>query len=179
MLSGTFRSLLILVALLSLAGCGKSKGSLKGKVTLNGEVLPYAQVSAYNDKGEMIGQSIAVNGQYEIGNLPPGPVTLTVQAHQPGGTPVGMPPMETPDGRPLPKAAMVEALKKLPEEHQKAIEKIKPVPPKYANAKDSDLKTTVGAGETSYDIEMTGKGEIPKSAPRQGQPGGGPPIPPR
>jgi len=69
------------------------------------------------------------------------------------------------------------------------------VPLKYtSHEKTSDLKTTVVKGESAFNLEMTGKGELPKSTGRRppvagvpGGPGGaawrnrpgGPPGPPR
>jgi len=175
---GMFRSLLILAVVLALAGCGKSKGTLKGKVTLNGEPLSYGQVSAHNEKDELLAQGTIMEGEYELTYVPLGSVRLTVQTHQPGGIPLGVKAAGTSDGRPPSQATVMAALKQLPEPMQKAIEKLKPVPLKYTTTKDSDLKTTVAAGENTYNSEMSGKGESPPPPPGpKGRPGG-PPVPP-
>src|SRR5262249_14212987 len=176
---GMFRSLLILVVVLAVAGCGKSKGSLSGKVTLNGEPLSYGQVSAYNDKNELVAQSTIMEGEYELGDVPVGPVTLTVRTHQPGGAPVGLTMPEPSDRRLVPNDAFKGFLKSQPEAVQKAVAKLKPAPLKYGSAKDSGLTATVAAGSTTYNIELTGKGEIPKALPKQQGVPGGPPVPGR
>jgi hypothetical protein len=51
--------------------------------------------------------------------------------------------------------------KALPAPIREALKKVKPVPLKYTTVSESGLDVTVGNVDT-YNIEMTGKGELPK-----------------
>jgi len=155
----------VLLGLALVAGCGKPKGTLSGRVTLNGDPLPAGQVTAYGPDNHILGISEISDGSYTFSDLPPGPVTLTVTTHYPDGRPLG-------DQRPPPREG--EKLQPLAPEKQQELDKYKPVPLKYAYLGKSELKATVAKGNTSYDIEMTGKGEIPKPPPIK--PSGGGPI---
>jgi hypothetical protein len=165
-----------LLLVLSSVGCGRAVGSLAGKVTLNGEPLPGGQVVAYNDKDEAVARVTVIDGTYTMPDLPLGAVRLAVQTHTPDGQPIGSamaPPKK--EERPLPPEIRKDMTKALPTGAQ---QELKPVPIKYTSAKQSGLQTTVVKGETTFDIEMTGKGEIlrlPMPGPGGGPPGGGPP----
>lgn len=185
-----WRCFVAAAGVLALAGCGKSTGTLAGKATLNGEPVSFGQLAAYNDKEELQGATTILNGEYLMGDIPPGPVTLVVQTVGPDGKPVGLNPQppQPPGARPLPpEIAKENMFKGVPDEVRKAAEGVKPVPLKYISPKNSDLKATVVKGTTTYDIQMTGKGELPKAPPPPsggppgppGGPPGGPPLPPR
>jgi len=167
-------------ALLLCAGCAKPTGTVSGKVTLNGEPLEAGQVIAYNDSKERVGVGfIGDGGAYSIPDLPPGPVTLTVITFLPGGDPAldGYP--KTPPNLPQPTSEVrKKQIEALPEKVRQQIEKLKPVPPKYGGHETSDLKVTVKAGSTPYDVTMTGKGEIPRAPVIKGPVGGNAPPPP-
>jgi hypothetical protein len=179
-------ALLSAVALFS-AGCGgKSGGKLTGQVTLNGAPVKAAQVTAYNEKGDVLGRGWATDGRYVLDNLPPGTVLLAVETHSPEGQPLtGGPKIEPKQG---PKQPPVKKEKEPAE--LEALSHLDPVPLKYTSPTHSELKVTVEAGsEKVYDIAMTGKGEIPKltkggkpggppGGPKIGGPGGPPIIPP-
>jgi len=172
-----WRCLVAAAGVLALAGCGKSTGNLAGKVTLNGDPLSFGQLSAYNDKDELQGATTILNGEYLLEDMPLGPVTLVIQTVGPEGRPVGLNPMpvQPPGARPIPAEVVKDTQTKgLPESVLKALETVKPVPLKYTSPKNSDLKATVAKGATTYDIQMTGKGELPKAPP---PPGAGPPPP--
>lgn len=167
--------LFLFASLLASIGCGKPVGNLHGKVEHNGSPLASGQVSAVNEKNEVIGVVSVLDGTYRFTNLPVGPVTLTVQTHQADGRPLGVstPPI-TPPGVTVPPEVAKDMQKDLPESSRKALETAKPVPLRYTDAKQSGLKTVVVSGETMYDIAMTGEGEIPQMV----QPGPGGPLPP-
>ncbi len=154
------------------AGCGSnSVGDLTGEISLNGSAVKAAQITAYNEKGEVLGRTMALDGKYQLTGIPLGPVTLAVETHQPGGAPVTTPtPPLGPGQRPQPaNTKKEESTLNLPTS-------LDPVPLKYTNPKQSGLQITVAKGTTDFNIAMTGKGEIPKlQVPTGAMPVGGPP----
>jgi hypothetical protein len=175
----TWRPVALAAVLLALAGCGKQKGGLSGKVTLNGETLDAGQVTAFNEAGDVLALGPILDGEYRLSDMPLGPVTLVVQTYAPDGRPAGLAgsPPPPPGARPMPPEIVKDHDKDLPDAVRKAVESLKPVPLKYSNVKQSDLKVTVAKGETNFNIEMTGKGEIPRPPPPPpGQAGVPPPI---
>jgi hypothetical protein len=182
-----WRWVFLFPALVVLVGCGKSTGTLAGKVTLNGEALSYGQLSVFNDKSEILGIATILNGEYKLADLPLGPAIVVVQSVGPDGQAIGVVSRPPPpkDAKAPPPDLTKELKKDLPEGIKTALEDLKPVPLKYTNVKQTDLKVTVVKGDTPFDVAMTGKGEIPKGpptptpggAPPPGAPGG-PPLPP-
>ena len=157
---------LLAVLLLTASGCGKSTGSLSGTVKYNNELLEVGQVVAVNDQGQPVGRvDIVTGGKYTLLDLPPGPVTVLVMTYGPDGSPLGA--AAAPGHISYPPNMSPEQLKEfeskvLPPSVVKARELLKPIPLKYSDAKQSDLKTTVVEGTvTSFDIELTGEGQIP------------------
>jgi len=152
-------SLAVALAVLASAGCGKSRGKLAGVVTLNGTPLPYGQVAVYGEKMEQLGLATVLDGAYEISDLPAGPVTLTVQTHQPTGQPVGAPP--TPARVWHTAEAIKESRRGLPEVIRKAMDRIVPVPKRYTRSNQSDQKVTIVGGTTRFDVALVGQAELP------------------
>jgi len=176
------RLLLTQVVLASLLSVGCSTvGGLEGKVFLNDEKVPTGQVLAFNPKNEVIGSAVIIDGLYELENLPPGPATVVVQTHQPGGGPLGIAAMPPPGPLEpaLPPGVLQDRIKQLPEKIQKLLEALKPVPLKYTDCKQSDLKVNVALGRKTFDIKMSGTGEIPPRPEGPSVPPGGPVPPPR
>jgi len=168
----------LLAGLVLSAGCGKPVNGLYGKVTLNGEKVPTGQVMAFNASNEVLLSTTIADGNYELTGLPPGTATLVVQTHLAGGHPLGisvLPPLP-PGQPPLPPEVIQDRLKELPEHLRKAVEGLKPVPLKYADIKQSDLKANVTGGMTRFDIQMTGQGEYPPPLEMPNKPSG--PVPP-
>jgi hypothetical protein len=179
--------------LLTAPGCGKPVGKLSGTVKHNGELVEVGMVTAVNENGEPVGSTtIQQGGTYTMIDLPPGPVTLVVLTYGLDGEPVGSAAFHDP----IPKATRIRApadtvqeseKAALPESVVKARERLKPIPLKYATAQTSDLKVTVVKAEaTTFDIEMSGQGEIPKPIAIPKPPKGpivgprtGPTLPPR
>jgi hypothetical protein len=155
---------LVLFALLSsaglvAAGCGgEPVGNLTGEVSLNGSPVKAAQIAAFNEKGELVAQVMALEGKYRMTGVPIGPVTLVVQTHLPDGSPVTAPKFPGRDAEPGVKKGADGAVG-LPTA-------LDPVPLKYTSPKQSGLQVTVVRGTTTYDVAMTGKGEIPKALPK-------------
>lgn len=181
------RPVVVAVTCLFVAGCGNARGGLSGTVSHNGEALASGQVTAFNDKDEVVARCSVVEGKYSLADMPVGPVKLAVLTVGPDGQPIGAamaPPKQ--EERPLPPEMRKEMEKGLPESARQAA---KPVPLKYTDAKQSGLTAVVVAGMKPYNIEMTGKGEIPPRPPQPGPngsgplppgvpPPGGPPLPP-
>jgi hypothetical protein len=170
--------IVLLAGVAACVGCGgKPTGDLSGSVQLNGAPLKGGQVTAYDDKGEILARAMVVDGRYELSGLPVGPATLVVQTHTGDGQPItsSKAPPRPGERVPLPipeKAKKDKDDRSLPD----AIvgpQPLDPVPLKYTQQKQSGLQVTVVKGGTVYDITMTGKGEIPR-IPK----GGGPPVPP-
>jgi len=151
--------LLLLVLLAPLGGCSKTTGRLTGSVTLNGEPLSTGVVVAYQDK-EVLATATIVDGKYELINLPQGPVTLVVRTHGLDGTPLGIGPVPRAPSN-LPERVRKEVAKGMPGPSRETLEKVKAVPLNYTHVSESGLEVTVGT-LTTYNIEMTGKGEVPK-----------------
>jgi len=196
-------TILFAAVLSAVPGCAKQTGSLTGKVMLNGEAIESGQVTLLNEQGETVGTSnIVAGGEYAFTDVPPGAVTLVVRTHRPDGQPIGAPPsvpappdrvknppqppgVPKPPTPPPPPPDAPEAPKgpETASEPESGL-KAKPVPLKYTNPKDSDLKTSVVKGTvTTFNIEMTGEGQIPKALhlvapPSEGSPTGGHPGPP-
>lgn len=160
----------LIVALLGLTGCSKI-ATLEGTVKLNGDLVETGVVTAYNDKGEVLGiGNIVDGGTYSIPDLPVGgPYILCVITYGPDGKPRGIG-AEEPGRKENPRPQKDDdkkehkkekELEKLPEAVRLAREKIKAVPSKYGSKDSSDLKVTIGRGKNVYDIEMTGEGVKP------------------
>src|SRR6266567_1217648 len=104
------RSLMLLaVCAACIAGCGgKPTGNVTGAVTLNGAPLKGGEVTAFNDKDEIVGSCRVIDGRYELSGIPVGAVTLVVQTHRGDGQPITstqpppMPGKERPASPPIP-----------------------------------------------------------------------------
>ncbi|HZZ78759.1 MAG TPA: carboxypeptidase-like regulatory domain-containing protein [Gemmataceae bacterium] len=157
-------TILILAFVPALSGCGKSTSQLKGQVTLNGSPVSYGQISAYNEKGDLLAQTRFVNGAYEFPDLPVGKATLTVQTVGPLGYPAWREPPPPPKGvPPLPKEVLESNIYGgLTDEEKAAAKSIVPVPKKYWSPKESGLSVDAKAGKIQFDIQMTGEGEKPE-----------------
>jgi hypothetical protein len=164
--------LLVGAGLLALGGCGNPLGKISGQVTLNGEPVRAARVTAYNEKGELLAQALIIDGKYELANLPLGSVVLTVETHTPDGQAI----TNYRPSRDYEKALPVhvkQELQKKQREGQELPATLQPVPLKYTSTRESDLRVTIAKGNVEYDIAMTGKGEIPRAplASAPGRPG--------
>lgn len=85
---GRFRATMILagVALIwsiCLPGCGSGKSKVSGKVTLNGAAVVWGTVTLVDKNGEYHQADIDLSGNYEIDNVPAGPVKIAVVSPNP------------------------------------------------------------------------------------------------
>lgn len=159
--------LTLFVLVLTIPACGDNKSQLTGQVSLNGEILEFGQVSAFNSKGEIISSGLITKGEYRLEDLPPGDVVLLVNTVGPTGNPIGVRdlPLQPKEGPAPPPDVKKSMLKDLTEAEQQAMNSFKHVPLKYTRPAESDLKVSVKPGLQKYDIAMKGKGEKPPTPP--------------
>src|SRR5437016_8987022 len=90
---------LFTAAVAFLAGCGGSASSeMSGTVTYAGKPLTYGKVNIIDAEGKSQFGEIKPNGTYEVKELSPGPVKITVYNQIPNYKPPG----ERPTGREIP-----------------------------------------------------------------------------
>jgi hypothetical protein len=130
---------LLLAGTLLAGGCGKSTGSVSGKVTYKGQPLSSGKVTFLGERASAFGL-IGPDGTYSIPNAPAGQVTITVEnlkvvksmtmdPSKMGGSASDAPPVR-------PSEPAVEA------------------PIGYADAKTSRLTYEVKSGQQTHDIEL-------------------------
>jgi hypothetical protein len=129
-LASTF-ALLLLIAV-GLSGCGRPYGSVSGKVTYQGKALSSGLV-VFVDKDGKVTQpaGIEVDGSYVAEKVPVGQVTACVETLPLSGGDAG------------PNAAKDQPRPRYT-----------PIPPKYKDAKQSELNLEVKPGPNTYDIEL-------------------------
>jgi hypothetical protein len=133
---------------LAVVGCGKSSGTVSGKVTLDGKPVPGGSINfaCLNEDGQVQtarSASIDKDGSYLVAKIPEGPVKITIQ-----GPPHGVPP---------------EALKRMRSRggpgpgRTMRIAEGEPVdiPTRYTDEKTTDLTYTVVGGNQEHDIALT------------------------
>src|SRR5262245_51285696 len=159
---------LVLLALLTIAaGCGpnyKARGTVTGKVTIDGKHLTAGTVMFYGKDPRMTGAApIDKNGNYKMTDAPLGDVkiTVTVPPTPPGGTKR----MKTLGGAPTPKKGKGKEIKSVdPEDPSRVIsimgdmpDEIVGIPDLYGKVETSGLTFTVKSGEQTHDIPLTKK----------------------
>ena len=127
----------VAAAVVALAGCGGGlkTGSVRGKVTLDGEPITSGTVGFVAADGRVETAMIQPDGTYEIKKAPAGDVVVTVQTYPPSPT------MHRPD----------EAASKT----KVARPTYQPIPPHYGDSKQSPLKYAVKAGEQEYEVALS------------------------
>jgi hypothetical protein len=123
---------LLLLTTVGLSGCGRKFGSVSGKVTYQGKALSSGLV-VFVDKDGKVSQpaGIEVDGSYAAENVPVGQVTACVETLPLSGGDGGP---NAPKDQPRPRFV--------------------PIPPKYKDAKQSELILEVKPGPNTYDIEL-------------------------
>jgi len=151
---------LLLLALVSTLGCGdkyQQRGTVTGKVTLDGKPVTAGTVAFITADNRTGSAQLDAQGKYTMKDAPVGEVTATVTSSKlnirtsaapkgyvmkppPGAAPVGVKSPEEVGGKPdtatYPKLYM-------------------PIPEKYAKPDTSGLKYTVNKGEQTIDIPLT------------------------
>jgi hypothetical protein len=118
-------TLALLAGLVAAAGCGKSTGTVSGKVYYKDQPLNSGTVTFLTDKEAFRG-FIKEDGSYSVSKVPVGDVTITVTVN-PQPNPAGK-------GSAQPKPVTV--------------------PEKYGNPKTSGQKHAVTAGDQQKDIKL-------------------------
>jgi hypothetical protein len=114
------------------AGCGSTPGSVSGKVTYQGRALTSGLVIFVAKDGKVSQPAgIELDGSYLADKVPVGQVTVCVETH----------PLSGGDGGP-------NAAKDQPRA------RFVPIPPKYKDAKQSNLSLDVRPGPNVYNIEL-------------------------
>lgn len=130
----------------SLTGCSRSAGSVTGRVTFQGTPLRTGTVLLYCEDKQIIHGLIGVDGTYQIPNVPPGRVRVTVRA------PARQVEAWTHRVR-IPPAINGPSL---PDSARSARDPVPPVlPARYEVPEESGLAVTVAGGVTVFDIPMT------------------------
>jgi len=150
---GLLACLMALVA----GGCGpdyKSRGVVKGKVSMGKKPLPSGTVMFYGKDGITATAHINPDGTYELADAPLGEckVTVTVQRLPPDPTVAGRlkgKGMKMPEGPRDPNKESPE----LPSAPQVPKE-VRPIDTKYSSTETSGLSFTVKKGEQTYDIDL-------------------------
>lgn len=129
---------LLAVSLACAAGCNSDpgKGTISGKITVNGKPLPGGMITFLPEGGKRDPFSAAiVNGEYSVPDVTAGPAKAYITSHQ-GEEP---PPIGKGDITPVPR----------PGRKGKA-----EVPAKYGNPDTSGLALTVQKGDNTFDADL-------------------------
>ena len=153
----------ILFTLLAAPGCGpnlKDRGTVKGRLTFNGEPVPGATIAFVTDDNLQGSGHTDENGDYEVRDAPVGKTRVFINAPKarpgiamsggvkPPEVPKGSGPMKPPDGEKFPQPE-----DKPPPKIDPA--KVKPIPQKYELPETSGLTFTVEKGTQTFDIKLT------------------------
>lgn len=142
---------------LVLVGCGGGgTAKVRGKVTHAGKTVVWGTVILVGKDGIYRDGRIGLNGEYEIADVPVGPVKLGVSSPDPGTTP--------PKGRPNAggkKPDDPRAKSRAGREKEDGPDLPKPppgawfaLPKKFADPQSSGLTGEVTGGETTLDIDV-------------------------
>ena len=171
--------------LLASTGCGPSKGTLKGKVTLDGVALKGGQVNFFNKTAGGRGATVEINedGTYSIPLIFGGDYTISVDTEYlkpKSGPNMGPNSGSMPKGMGMPKGAgmsppgsKVNIPKDIEKDYAKHdvpqgyvmanpndnLKKYVKLPSKYADDKQSGLTYTHAGGDQTHDIALVGGGK--------------------
>jgi hypothetical protein len=129
---------------LAMAGCGGNDSTLTGQVTYQGQPVIFGAVIVHCADGIGRSSSIGPDGKYAVGNLPTGPVKITVES----------PELPDPAAR-RPRPPRSEGPAETPPEY-KPLDRSKWVrlPDKFADPDKSGLTTTLKRGTNRLDIPL-------------------------
>jgi hypothetical protein len=136
------------LALAALAGCGKGRATVNGKVTLNGKPLTTGTVSFIGGPSDTGSGHINADGTYAVPDAPLGDCKVTVQTPRAMGGVQGMP--KPPAGM---KGMPKEMLPPGAEEGSKAV-RVVPAPEKYGSPDTTPVTYTVKKGTQTFDIDL-------------------------
>ena len=123
-----------LVLLVLSAGCGRSTGTVSGKVTFEDQPLGFGTIALICQDGS-VSSGMIRDGTYTIPEVPVGPVEITVRAYPPP-RPTMTPPGETRAAAQPPQSEFV------------------PIPERYSDHDQSGLAYTVVPGAQTHDLAL-------------------------
>jgi hypothetical protein len=130
---------LLVLLLLTAVGCGsQSGGTVTGKVTYRGEVVPAGIVFFFGSGEQAVSAQIAADGSYEASGVPLGDVKIAVN---------GPPPRPSKE-----QAANNPMLRK--RGYVPPDEKSVSIPAKYSRPNTSGLYLTVTEGAQTFNVEL-------------------------
>jgi hypothetical protein len=140
------------IALVFAGGCGKSKGSVKGKVKLaNGTPVSAGTITFWTKDNRPFPSKLGDDGSYNIVDAPTGEMKVTVEApppHMGPGGAAGMP--KPPEGS----RGMPEDMKPKGDGDLTKPGKYVPVPAKYKATDTTTLTYTVSSGSQEKEFTL-------------------------
>lgn len=151
-------------------GCGGGKGTVSGKVTLDGKPLPAGKIGFVPSKG--VGASGEIkDGQYSVSGVPAGDMKVTVETKSIKSKIDELSSavrLSVRSSQPPPGVKMPEGAKKALEEERKRDEEMKQelkelraayrqIPEKYSKADSSGLTLKVKGGTNNFDVSLSSK----------------------
>jgi hypothetical protein len=137
---------LLLLFLSSLVGCGRTTGTVSGKVTHQGQPLTSGAVIFHGADGRSDSGHIDVDGNYTVSQAPVGPVKVTVDT---GSARRVSPPKITGPRRDNPAKHPGEKSGTNPAPMRKVV-----IPEKYKDPNQSGLTFTVSGRRQTFDIKV-------------------------
>jgi hypothetical protein len=124
-------------------GCGRSLGTVSGRVTFQDQPVTAGSVVLYCEGQQIVRGPIAPDGTYTIPNVPRGEVRVTV-----------VPPVRLPDGfkKKYPTPPVIDG-PTLPDAGRAP--KTTAIPARYCVPEESGLTLKVGRSATEFDIRLT------------------------
>lgn len=148
--------LLLLPLGLTIGGCGGGKGTVSGKVTYNGKVVPGGTVQIIPSNGPAVGGDIGEDGRYSIANVSVGSASVVVETEsaKPASAATTGPMMDAAG-----KEAYMKKMKELPGGNQfepkaKDPNRYMRIPPEYSNRAKPKLQITVKSGTNDCPLDL-------------------------
>jgi hypothetical protein len=143
--------LLPAVAILLAAGCGKSTGTVSGKVLYDGKAVKGGVVTIVTMDGKASGKSdIAEDGSYSVSDLPLGDVRIAVDTRM-----LKPNPNHARAQKNLPKNVPPEAAASMGGPGAANADRYVAIPERYSELETSQLTYNVVAGPQEHAIELT------------------------
>ncbi len=153
--------LLVLPLGLTAAGCGASSGTVTGKVTYQGKVVPGGTVSIIPAKGGFVSGDIQEDGSYTISKVPVGSAKVTVdtEALKPASASAPMQAMGNAGyyakmPKPSPDSPGGGKIGVGPKLSQGDPKRYVAIPRQYSDAEKSGLSLTVKSGKNEFNIDL-------------------------
>jgi len=136
----------LLFLLVVVSGCGGGKGDVVGKVTFDGQPIPWGRISFVSQGGNRLAISSSIkNGEYKIVGCPAGLAKISVESF----------PAKKPDTEAKnPLAKGFAPPKNVDSPPPEVIGKFLEIPQILGNPESSGLEFTVKRGEQSFDFDL-------------------------